>query len=191
MISVNVVLRFKELYYFDIDYLKIEEKTGMSKEEMILNYDYLIDFNMDKTKGEFHMPTIKYSENGKIHFEEVREIFRNTKKVFLLTSFISIIGVYFVVKNKDLEFLKLTSKILFFLPIITFIPIAINFEKSFVTFHEIFFDNDYWIFDSRLDPVINILPSEFFLHCGVLILFLIFSSSLVFMLLYKASYRYK
>lgn len=35
--------------------------------------------------------------------------------------------------------------------------------------HKVFFDNDYWLFDPKYDPVITILPDRFFLHCGILI----------------------
>ena len=68
ILCINFTLRFKELYYFDIDYLDIESISNLSKEEIILNYDYLIDYNLGYEK-EFHMPTIKYSEEVKIHFE--------------------------------------------------------------------------------------------------------------------------
>ena len=44
------------------------------------------------------------------------------------------------------------------------LPIVVNFEGSFVLFHKTMFNNDYWIFDPNLDPVINILPEEFFFH---------------------------
>ena len=39
--------------------------------------------------------------------------------------------------------------------------------------HRIFFRNDYWIFDAETDPVIRMLPEEFFLHCGLLIILLV------------------
>ena len=42
-----------------------------------------------------------------------------------------------------------------------------------MVFHRIFFRNDYWLFDSRTDPVILILPDAYFLHCALLILLLI------------------
>ena len=56
--------------------------SGFSENEIKLNYDYLIDYNLNKNVGEFNLPTIKYSEEGKIHFEEVRNIFQMIKKVF-------------------------------------------------------------------------------------------------------------
>ena len=40
--------------------------------------------------------------------------------------------------------------------------ITMNFSECFVIFHEIFFDNDLWIFDSRTDFMIRMLPEGFF-----------------------------
>lgn len=65
------------------------------------------------------------------------------------------------------------------------LPIVVNFEGSFVLFHKIMFNNDYWIFDPNLDPVINILPEEFFFHAGLMILILIIIASLTNYLIYR------
>ena len=61
----------------------------------------------------------------------------------------------------------------------------INFDKTFMIFHEIMFDNDYWIFDPLKDPVINILPQEFFYHAGLMIVVLIVLSSILLHFIYK------
>jgi len=47
--------------------------------------------------------------------------------------------------------------------------IAINWHHAFVVFHEIFFDNDYWILDPRIDLLINIVPYPFFITISVFI----------------------
>ena len=87
--------------------------------------------------------------------------------------------------NKNIEFLKTTSKALIVIPLILMLPIVVNFEGSFVLFHKIMFNNDYWIFDPNLDPVINILPEEFFFHAGLMILILIIIASLTNYLIYR------
>ena len=56
------------------------------------------------------------------------------------------------------------------LPAAMGVLVAVNWQKAFVLFHEIAFDNDFWIFDPAKDPVINMLPNAFFLHCALLIL---------------------
>jgi len=47
--------------------------------------------------------------------------------------------------------------------------IALNWHHAFVVFHEIFFDNDYWILDSRVDLLINIVPYDFFIATSIFI----------------------
>ncbi|HBH3490246.1 TPA: DUF1461 domain-containing protein [Clostridioides difficile] len=137
---INFTVGFKQLYYFDIDYLNISELSGLSKDDIKLNYDYLIDYNLNKNVSEFKLPTLKFSPQGKIHFEEVRNIFQNINKL---------------------------AKLLF--------------------------RNDYWVFNPNLDPVINILPEEFFFHSGMMILILILLASILLFVMYKLckSFRIK
>ena len=47
--------------------------------------------------------------------------------------------------------------------------IAINWQHAFVVFHEIFFDNDYWILDVNVDLLVNIVPYPFFIAVSVFI----------------------
>ena len=182
---VKFTVGFKQLYYFDINYLNIPILSGLSKEEIKENYDYMIDYNLGKDKKEFELPTIKSSKQGKIHFEEVRDIFQSMNKMFNILLLLSMIGVVINILDKNIEVLKTTSKTLILLPMMLMLPIVINFSGSFVLFHKIMFDNDYWIFDPSLDPVINILPEEFFFHAGVIILILIIIASLANYLTYR------
>ncbi|NFK69952.1 TIGR01906 family membrane protein, partial [Clostridium botulinum] len=57
--------------------------------------------------------------------------------------------------------------------------ILINFSKIFNTFHKIFFRNTYWVFDSNLDPIIDVLPEEFFMIMSVIILIFILVHALI------------
>jgi len=182
---IKFTVGFKQLYYFDIDYLNIPTLSGLSKEEIKKNYDYMIDYNLGKEEKEFELPSIKSSENGKIHFEEVRDIFQILNSIFNISLVISIISLVINIINKNFEIFKTTSKTLILLPLMLILPIVVNFEGSFILFHKIMFNNDYWIFDPNLDPVINILPEEFFFHAGLMILILIVIASLTNYLIYK------
>ncbi len=181
---VKFTVGFKQLYYFDIDYLNIPTLSGLSKEDIKKNYDYMIDYNLDKDKKEFELPSIKSSENGKIHFE-VRDIFQILNKIFNISLVLSVIGLVINILNKNIEFLKITSRALILIPLILILPIVVNFDGSFVLFHKIMFNNDYWIFDPNLDPVINILPEEFFFHAGLMILILTIIASSTNYLIYR------
>jgi integral membrane protein (TIGR01906 family) len=51
---------------------------------------------------------------------------------------------------------------------------AIDFDRAFVVFHTLFFPGKTnWIFDWRTDPIILILPQDFFRNCGILIVALL------------------
>lgn len=182
---VKFTVVFKPLYYFDIKHLNIPILSGMSEEEIKLNYDYLIKYNTSYRDYEFNMPTIKSSIQGKIHFEEVRDVFKVLNKINIISGVISVLGIYIVLKKKEIKIIKYAGIISILIPIFLLIPITIQFEKSFEIFHRLIFNNDYWIFDPSKDPVINMLPAEFFLHCGVVILtgILIFSS--IILTIYK------
>ncbi|MEF9990977.1 MAG: TIGR01906 family membrane protein [Romboutsia sp.] len=182
---INFTVAFKQLYYYDISKLDIPKLCGLSEREIKLNYDYLIDYNLSKDKSEFEMPTIESSPQGKIHFEEVRDIFQNLNKIFYVSFIISTIGIIINIKNKNINSLKETSIALISIPAILSLPIIINFEDSFIIFHKLMFSNDYWIFDPSIDPVINMLPEQFFFHAGVMILGLILVSSILTFSLYR------
>ena len=183
--AINFIVSFKQLYYYDIDKLNIPKLSNLSKEEIKLNYDYLIEYNLSKNVDEFEMPTIKSSNQGKIHFEEVRYIFQNVNKISRICLIISLIGIIIGIKNKDIKILNYTSKALIIIPLVLAIPMIINFEDTFVIFHKLMFSNDYWIFDPRLDPVINILTEEFFFHAGIMILGIAILASIILYMTYK------
>ena len=183
--SVILGLKCKSIYYKDVSKLNISSMSGLSEDEIKLNYDYLIDYNLNDFVGEFKLPTIKFSNEGKIHFEEVRNIFQFIKKLFYISFVISLVGIIFNIKNRNIKFLKYSSIMTILLPIITSIPVMINFNYFFIKFHQVVFSNDYWIFDPDIDPVIEILPQEVFLHIGLFILMIMLSISILLQIAYR------
>jgi len=47
--------------------------------------------------------------------------------------------------------------------------ISINWLRAWHIFHEIFFNNDYWLLDPRVDLLINIVPYPFFISMSIFI----------------------
>ena len=181
MITMNI----KDIYYRDIDKLNIEAMTTLSKQEIIEHYDYLIDYNLNSKVDEFKLPILKSSEEGKIHFEEVRDIFQIVKLLTIISGIIAIVGGILQIRKKEFKFLRNASILIIILPMLLAIPIAVDFNKCFILFHEIMFSNDYWIFNPQLDPVINILPEAFFMHMGIVILIFMLIASLALQLIYR------
>ena len=183
--SVKFTVLFKPLYYFDIDHLNIMEISGFSKAEIIKNYDYVIDYMSSPMKDEFILPSIPYAVASQVHFHDVKKIFHLIDILFIITGIISLIGMYFYIKNKSYSFIKWSSYMLLGLPSLLLVAFATNADSAFTIFHKIFFRNDYWVLSSRTDPIITIMPQEFFYHSAILIGSLV----ILFFILFSVGYR--
>ncbi|WP_243122154.1 TIGR01906 family membrane protein [Clostridium thermarum] len=189
--SVKLILNAKFIYNWDIDYLKIAETNNMDKAALKNNYDVLISYVQDKDIQELKLPDFTMSPQGKIHFEEVKVLFNYVDYLFYSTVIISIIGIIILLVKRNYKFLKLTSILMILLPVALAIPFAVDFNATFTAFHNIAFNNDYWLFDPNSDPVINILPEPFFMHMAIGILLLVALFSLLSFLIYRLLNREK
>lgn len=172
--AVTATLNFKPLYYIDIYLLDIDEKSGMSYELLRENYSRLIDYNSMFNNDPLDFKDIPMSYTGRVHFQEVKDIFVLFQEMGLVCLIVSLLlsGIL-ILKLRSKFFLKAAAVAGVALPAALGVLIGVNWDKAFVLFHEIAFDNDYWLFDSRTDPIIDALPDTFFLHCAVMILVLI------------------
>ena len=175
IISLAIVFTvfFKQLYYLDINYLGIDLTSGMSVETIKKNYDVLIAYQSIFYRGTLNLPDFEMSTNGRIHFEEVKTIFEAIQVIMVVSGLISLPLVIRRFKEKEYRFLKLTGLITIIVPAMLGFVVALDFESAFITFHQIVFRNNYWVFDYRSDPVINILPETFFMHCFIMIVIIV------------------
>lgn len=183
--AVVITLEFRPLYYRDIKSLEIEETSGYSEEEIRANYDALIDYNVSPFQDKLIFPTFPMSEEGEIHFREVKKIFQFFLKLFLISAVAVSVGAAVKARKKEFRYLKWAGIMTLTVPAVLAIPVSLCWDQVFVLFHEIVFDNDYWLFDPVTDPVIRILPDEFFLHCAFLIVFITALGAIGCLLLWK------
>lgn len=183
--AVKLTLMFKPLYYFDISYLNIPDQSNFSKDEIVKNYDYVINYLLNPKPQEFDLPSIPYSKYGQIHFKDVKRIFTYIDILLVLSGIVSMYSIVINIKRKFFDFFKNTSNMLILMSTIILSALMINFDTAFVIFHKIFFRNDYWQFDPEIDSIINILPEEFFYHSALLIVALIIISILTLRVIYK------
>lgn len=182
--SINFTVSFKSLYYFDIGYLNIVETSDFNKSEIIQNYNYVIDYMGSPMEDDFILPSIPYGKASQVHFHDVKKIFHFIDVLFIITGLISFIGVYFYMKNKSYTFLKWSSYMLLGLPSLLSVALIINADSAFTIFHKIFFRNDYWVLNSKTDPIIDIMPQEFFYHAAILIGGVIVFFFIIFRIIY-------
>jgi integral membrane protein (TIGR01906 family) len=168
--AVTFTLNFRPFYYFNITRLDIPAASGLSVEEIKENYDALISYNSIFSNKPLVLPSFPISEGGRIHFAEVKRIFVAIQGLMFVTLAGCVAICIRKLRRRRTSFLKLGAVCSLVLPLAIGALIAMNWDRFFVLFHEVFFDNDFWIFGSKTDPVINILPDAFFLQCAVMIL---------------------
>ena len=104
------------------------------------------------------------SKTGVIHFAEVKVFVDLVQIIGIVTTIIFVIVTYRRLKKKDILFLKTTAVTTYVVLGTLLLFGMVSFDRLFVLFHEIVFRNDYWLFSYTTDPVIKILPQEFFMH---------------------------
>lgn len=154
-------------YVVDVDKLEISETSGLPKEEILENYNATMKFLSPFRNRPFALPTLGYSEMGSYHFQQCKLFFNIVYAAALLSGFfLLLLGVGRRLTKRALQtggFVSLA------IPCFLGAVMAFNFDKVFVIFHSLFFDGSTWIFDPAVDEIINILPQEFFMHCGIII----------------------
>ncbi|WP_445449547.1 TIGR01906 family membrane protein, partial [Enterococcus faecalis] len=88
--------------------------------------------------------------------------------VLLVTVIPCIVYVRHLNKQQRLWTMIQPFRIAVVVPIVIAFLMAVNFDRFFVLFHGVFFNNDAWIFNPATDPIINVLPETFFLHSFIL-----------------------
>lgn len=166
-LAVSITVWFRPLYYADIEFLDIPEKSGYSEEVCHNNYDVLIDYNVIGGTSELEFPDMEMSEHGRIHFEEVKRIFI-FMQIEALAGTAVLTAVYF--RRKRRGWMHLTGFVSLAVAAAVLLAVVVDWEWAFETMHGLLFDNDYWLFNPQTDPVIKILPDRFFMHCGIMII---------------------
>lgn len=184
-LSVVIVLNLRPIYYFNIRYQQLERETGLSEAVIKENYDTLIDYNLaTKRISELEFPSFPMSENGRTHFREVKRIFLAVQYLCAVSGVLLLAGLL-KIRRRDYGCLRLMAIMTCVIPAGLGIAAALSWEHFFVRFHELFFNNNYWIFDPVTDPVIRILPDAFFAQCAAAILLILILSGVVIDVMYR------
>ncbi|WP_125568907.1 TIGR01906 family membrane protein [Companilactobacillus insicii] len=150
------------IFYFSIGHFNLDQIVYMSSNRVMHNYNQMMNYLINPFNGTFKLDDFQSSPAGRLHFADCKKLFMLNFGVFILS------GIYlWFRRNKRVYF----SKVFKYIAITGVVLVAlmmIDFDGFFVVFHEILFRNSDWLFDPGKDPVINILPEEFFTECFVL-----------------------
>ena len=185
-LAAAFVLYFRPLYYRDISRLGLNGTYGLSAGQIRENYDALIDYNSPFSYDTLQFPDLPASEEGLIHFIEVKQLFMSIFLLGLICLFLLLILLPLQrARGKLGSCLTVSALMTVLLPTVVGIGVVVRFDDAFLLFHRLFFQNDFWLFDPETDPIILLLPDTFFMHCALMILGGVVLGSVVCGLVYR------
>ncbi len=186
--SIAAPILCRPFYYAHIGPLELEEQTGLTRQEIKTAFDEMMDFCLGGE--EFSTGVLRWSEEGKQHFADVRVLFLFDLKVLAAAAILLVLVLIAARRSKIRPALLANHTSTFWAGIglaTVFVIVgalaATDFDRAFVIFHALFFPGkENWLFDPAIDQIINILPQEFFRNCALLILTILLIGCLVFVL---------
>ena len=177
--AVAVPLLCRPFYYAQIGPLGLT-RTGLTEEQIRAAFDDVMDYCLG-LRPDFSAGILPFSQSGADHFADVRVLFLLDLWVLGL-SLAALIGMLVLCRMKRTRPQPLLGRGPGFWGAAglgaVFLLIgglaALDFQRAFVVFHSLFFPGKTnWIFDWRTDPIILLLPEEFFRNCALLIFVLL------------------
>lgn len=171
--AIAVPLLWRGFYYLHIDALQLPEKTGWTALEIRQAFDEMMDYCVF---GEsFGTGILKWSQDGYAHFADCEVLFRMdfTALAIALAAVLLLAhmgGEYETVPLMGRGPMFWAGSVLS----LSFVAIAglaaLDFDRAFVIFHSLFFPGKTnWIFDYRVDQIIEVLPQVVFRNYAILI----------------------
>lgn len=109
-----------------------------------------------------------FNEQDRFHMGEVKNLFLGGLKIRNIM-LVAVLLILILLATRKADMIKLLPRAYFvtlgITGVITIVLgglFASDFDKYFRIFHEIFFDNDQWMFDPATDYMIRMLPEGFF-----------------------------
>ena len=158
------------LYPFEISWLNLTNRVHLKSDTIQYNFHILMDYLTNPFNQVLEMPDFPSSESGLHHFAVVKGLFHLAQGVAIVTLPIFYLFWKQVIQKGFLSLYRRGLLIMLSLPLVLgLVGVFIGFEQFFTLFHQILFvGDDTWLFDPAKDPVILILPEDFFLHCFIL-----------------------
>jgi len=186
-LGLAIAIYFRPFYYMGME--RISAETGYSVEIIKENYDALIDWCSPFYEGELDFPTLPESASGISHFVEVKVIFNIFFVLLFVTPLFLASLILMQYKRGSTSWLLASPVIVCVLPLLIGAACAIDFNRIFVLFHQVVFNNDDWLFSPTKDPIILFLPERFFLQCALIIVGTVLLGCIVLLFLYFANKR--
>ena len=166
ILTLSISLNSKDLTYYHDFQVKnqIDKITGRSQDELdIINEDTALYLELGHDK----LLENHYNQKEISHMRDVYKLYELNRKIFNISiTFIIITLITNIIFKNRHKINKNTLYYILFIIVASLIFVFLvskDFNKYFVKFHEIFFDNDLWLLDPETDLMIQMMPLEFFI----------------------------
>lgn len=151
--------------------IQLHQRVNLSEEALLHNYSIIVEYLFYPQRTQLLMPDFSASSSGLKHFADVKVLMQISFFTACLSTLLSgfMIGKIRQQRQK-IPNLKIMLQFFMAFPVIMLSLLIFSFDQAFVVFHQIFFRDDSWYFDPLTDPIIRVLPAEFFLLMGLVIL---------------------
>lgn len=163
-LAINITILLSPLIYtLVVKFFDLNLAAGLTQEQLLDNYNVILNYLVNPTVNELSMPFFSSSEGGMQHFAEVKVLFFINFIITITTFGLCILGFKQIRQNGWQLDMRLGFSFAAVLPLIVLMVIIVAFDQVFVLFHRLLFNNDLWLFNPILDPVITVLPQGFFM----------------------------
>ena len=177
--AIALPILFRPFYWWHIEPYSIPEYMGLTVAQIKEAYGEMLDYCMGLSNN-FSVGVLPFSQSGAAHFADVQKLFILDLVVLAVAA--TALAILSMASRKPARLGGHTSGFWSAIGLgASFLIVgglvALDFDRAFTVFHKIFFPGkDNWVFDIHDDPVINMLPAEFFRNCAILILAVILIS---------------
>ena len=174
--AIALPLLVRPFYWAQIQALDIPTRSGLTVEQLRDAFGDVMDYCLG-LRPDFAAGVLPFSAEGASHFADVRVLFI-LNLAFLALSVAVLSSLRAACLRQKTKLPRLAGRTPGFwaacalggvILIVTALA-ATDFDRAFTVFHGIFFPGkENWLFDPATDPVILLLPAEFFRNCAIAI----------------------
>ena len=187
--AIAAPLLCRPFYYAHIEALDLPRLVGLPAPVIRQAFDQMMDYCMGAAP-EMQAGIFPFSPEGAAHFADVRVLFRLDLLLFG-AGMVLLVVLLAVNHRREVSAHHFGGWTPAFWGAVglgaSFLTIgglaALDFDRAFIVFHHLMFPGkENWLFDIRTDPIILILPEEFFRNCAILILAILLLSCILIIL---------
>lgn len=167
--AVTFVILFTPMYRFLAESYDLAANVGLTLDELMANYYDMLRYLNLPWVNELVMADFPVSASGAFHFYEVKRLFFINYGILIVSGLLSFFYLRTIYRERSFYGPLRPLQYAMIIPIVLLGLLALNFDRMFVVFHEILFNNDAWLFNPATDPIINVLPQDFFMLCFIVV----------------------